>query len=55
MLSSSNVAWLPDNLWDMLKQRWVITKLPKKSKALRSNAMVAVDCEMALSEDGSEA
>ena len=35
MLSSSNVAWLPDNLWDMLKQGWVITKLPKKPQALR--------------------
>lgn len=54
LLSSSNVAWLPNNLWDMLKQGWVITKLPKKSKVMRSNAMVAVDCEMALCEDGTE-
>ena len=55
LLSSSNVAWLPGNLWDVLKQGWVITKLPKKSKVMRSNAMVAVDCEMALCEDGTEA
>ncbi|EOX91536.1 hypothetical protein QUC31_003156 [Theobroma cacao] len=34
---------------------WIITKLPKKSGMLRSNAMVAVDCEMVLCEDGTEA
>ncbi|PRQ48058.1 putative exoribonuclease II [Rosa chinensis] len=35
-------------------QDWVITKLNKKSKQM-SNAMLAVDCEMVLCKDGSEA
>ncbi|XWS33565.1 hypothetical protein CRYUN_Cryun22dG0094200 [Craigia yunnanensis] len=36
-------------------EEWVVTKLPKKSRMMRSNAMVAVDCEMVLCEDGTEA
>lgn len=36
-------------------QDWVVTKLSKKSKLMRQTAMVAVDCEMVLCEDGSEA
>ncbi|CAN6680062.1 unnamed protein product [Malus baccata var. baccata] len=36
-------------------QDWVATKLGKKSKVMTSNAMFAVDCEMVLCEDGSEA
>lgn len=39
----------------MAKQDWVISKRGKKSKATISNGMVAVDCEMVLCEDGSEA
>ncbi|TXG59374.1 hypothetical protein EZV62_013947 [Acer yangbiense] len=34
---------------------WVVTNLGKKSKVMRSNTMYAVDCEMVLCEDGSEA
>jgi hypothetical protein len=33
----------------------VVTKLHKISKVMRSNAMVAVDCEMVLCEDDTEA
>lgn len=33
----------------------MVIKLSKKSKVMRSNAMLAVDCEMVLCEDGSEA
>lgn len=40
---------------EMLKQEWVVTKLSSKSKVMRSNAMLAVDCEMVLCEDGTEA
>ncbi|OWM82149.1 hypothetical protein CDL15_Pgr001723 [Punica granatum] len=42
----------PDN--ESLEQDWVVMKL-KKSKWKKSTAMVAVDCEMVLCEDGTEA
>ncbi|KAK3022322.1 hypothetical protein RJ639_046180, partial [Escallonia herrerae] len=34
---------------------WLVTKRSKKSKSMSSAAMVAVDCEMVLCEDGTEA
>ncbi|PPR88367.1 hypothetical protein GOBAR_AA32325 [Gossypium barbadense] len=34
---------------------WIVIKPPKKSRALKSNAMIAVDCEMVLCDDGTEA
>lgn len=34
---------------------WIIINLKKKSKLMRSTAMVAIDCEMVLCEDGTEA
>uniref|UniRef100_A0A5B7B0D2 Exonuclease domain-containing protein n=1 Tax=Davidia involucrata TaxID=16924 RepID=A0A5B7B0D2_DAVIN len=37
------------------EEEWLVTKLSKKTKAMRSTAMVAVDCEMVLCEDGTEA
>lgn len=37
-----------------VKQEWMVTKLLKKSKSMRSNNIVAVDCEMVLCEDGTE-
>ncbi|XP_058080166.1 small RNA degrading nuclease 3-like isoform X2 [Magnolia sinica] len=36
-------------------EEWVVTKLGKVSKAIKSTAMIAVDCEMVLCEDGTEA
>ncbi|PON67197.1 Exonuclease/helicase-like [Trema orientale] len=36
-------------------QDWVITKLGKKSKVMRSDKILAVDCEMVLCVDGTEA
>lgn len=36
-------------------QGWTVIKPPKKSRAMKSNAMIAVDCEMVLCEDGTEA
>ncbi|KAJ4950403.1 hypothetical protein NE237_027235 [Protea cynaroides] len=36
-------------------EEWMVTKLGKSSKALKSNAVVAIDCEMVLCEDGTEA
>lgn len=39
----------------MVKQEWVVTKLGKKSKGMTSSEMIAVDCEMVLCEDGTEA
>ncbi|XP_024975945.1 small RNA degrading nuclease 1 [Cynara cardunculus var. scolymus] len=37
------------------EEGWLVTKHRKKNKAMRSNAMVAVDCEMVLCEDGTDA
>ncbi|KAF6174776.1 hypothetical protein GIB67_031300 [Kingdonia uniflora] len=37
------------------KEEWLIIKVGKLSKAKNSNSMVAVDCEMVLCEDGTEA
>ncbi|XP_057974924.1 small RNA degrading nuclease 1 isoform X2 [Malania oleifera] len=37
------------------EEEWMVTNLNKKSKARRSTEMVAIDCEMVLCEDGSEA
>ncbi|XP_048132204.1 small RNA degrading nuclease 3-like [Rhodamnia argentea] len=37
------------------EEEWVVTKLKKKSKVMRSTDVVAVDCEMVLCEDGTEA
>ena len=34
---------------------WIIINLKKKAKVMKSTAMVAVDCEMVLCEDGTEA
>ncbi|KAF3439007.1 hypothetical protein FNV43_RR17282 [Rhamnella rubrinervis] len=34
---------------------WVVTKLSKKSEAMKSGDMVAIDCEMVLCVDGTEA
>ncbi|KAL5821743.1 hypothetical protein ACOSQ3_023625 [Xanthoceras sorbifolium] len=36
-------------------EEWVVTNLGKKSKVMTSNTIYAVDCEMVLCEDGSEA
>lgn len=36
------------------EQGWSVTKIRRKTKFSRSNAMVSVDCEMVLCEDGSE-
>ncbi|KAL5987773.1 hypothetical protein ACLOJK_035527 [Asimina triloba] len=37
------------------RKEWAVTKFRKVSKAMRSNSMIAVDCEMVLCEDGTEA
>ena len=39
----------------MVNQDWVVTKPGKKSEAMRSDSILAVDCEMVLCEDGTEA
>ncbi|XP_022741598.1 small RNA degrading nuclease 1-like [Durio zibethinus] len=36
-------------------EEWIVTQPPKKSRMMKSNSMVAVDCEMVLCEDGTEA
>lgn len=37
------------------EEGWEVTKRIKKSKAMKSNGMISVDCEMVLCEDGTEA
>ncbi|KAE7999650.1 hypothetical protein FH972_004056 [Carpinus fangiana] len=37
------------------EEEWVVTKLSTKSKVMSSNVILAVDCEMVLCEDGTEA
>ncbi|KAL3525661.1 hypothetical protein ACH5RR_014033 [Cinchona calisaya] len=37
------------------EEGWLVMKRSKKSKTMRSTAMLAVDCEMVLCEDGTEA
>ncbi|KAE9449688.1 hypothetical protein C3L33_18410, partial [Rhododendron williamsianum] len=37
------------------EEGWLVTKLSKKKKTIRSTALIAIDCEMALCEDGTEA
>ncbi|KAF8410115.1 hypothetical protein HHK36_002637 [Tetracentron sinense] len=36
-------------------EEWMVTKVSKRSKAMKSNAMLAVDCEMVLCQDATEA
>ncbi|KAL2531636.1 Small RNA degrading nuclease 3 [Abeliophyllum distichum] len=36
-------------------EEWLVVKCSKKSKAMKSTIMVAIDCEMVLCEDGTEA
>lgn len=40
--------------WGNGEQGWMVTKIRQKFKFTRSNAMLAVDCEMVLCEDGTE-
>ncbi|XP_057424902.1 small RNA degrading nuclease 3-like isoform X1 [Lotus japonicus] len=44
-----------DYSFQSIDERWVIINLRKNKKVMRSTAMVAVDCEMVLCEDGTEA
>ncbi|KAA8547150.1 hypothetical protein F0562_003584 [Nyssa sinensis] len=37
------------------EEEWLVMKLSKRTKVMRSTSMVAVDCEMVLCEDGTEA
>lgn len=37
------------------EQGWLVTKRSKKSNFIQSKAMVAIDCEMVLCQDGTEA
>lgn len=42
-------------LFGIEMKEWVIINLRKKKHVLKSTEMVAVDCEMVLCEDGTEA
>lgn len=42
------------SLGGLFLKGWIVTKFSQKSKALKSNSMYAIDCEMVLCEDGTE-
>ncbi|PSR87958.1 Small RNA degrading nuclease [Actinidia chinensis var. chinensis] len=44
-----------DYSFPSLEEGWLVTKLSKKLKTMRSTALIAIDCEMVLCEDGTEA
>ncbi|KAK7250993.1 hypothetical protein RIF29_33836 [Crotalaria pallida] len=44
-----------DYSFSSIDEGWVIINVKKKGKVMRSTAMMAVDCEMVLCEDGTEA
>lgn len=37
------------------RKEWMVVKYKKKSKAMKSTEIIAIDCEMVLCEDGTEA
>lgn len=54
-LTLQHPQYISDYSFPSHEEDWIITKLSKKAKSMRSNEMVAVDCEMVLCEDGTEA
>ncbi|QDP16904.1 hypothetical protein Tsubulata_060008 [Turnera subulata] len=47
--------YLPKYAFPSYEKEWLVTKIPKKSKLMKANDMLAVDCEMVLCEDGTDA
>ncbi|KAA3473379.1 small RNA degrading nuclease 1-like [Gossypium australe] len=54
-LTLEHPQYLIDYAFPIVEEGWIVIKTPKKSRALKSNAMIAVDCEMVLCDDGTEA
>ncbi|XAR74025.1 Exoribonuclease II [Bertholletia excelsa] len=54
-LTVAHPQYLLDYLFPSHEEGWLVTKCSKKKKVMKSNAMIAVDCEMVLCEDGTEA
>ncbi|KAK8606871.1 hypothetical protein V6N13_052624 [Hibiscus sabdariffa] len=54
-LTLEHPQYLLDYAFLTADEGWIVIKPPKKSRAMRSNAMIAIDCEMVLCEDGTEA
>lgn len=50
-----DLNFLLSQLLGLWAQGWLVTKLSKNKKTVRSPALVAIDCEMVLCEDGTEA
>ncbi|GFY86583.1 small RNA degrading nuclease 2 [Actinidia rufa] len=44
-----------DYSFPSFEEGWLVTKLSKKNKTMRSTSLIAIDCEMVLCEDGTEA
>ncbi|XP_031096299.1 small RNA degrading nuclease 1-like [Ipomoea triloba] len=54
-LTLENPQYPVDYSFPSHEEGWLITKRSKKSKVMQSTEMLAVDCEMALCDDGTEA
>jgi RNA exonuclease 1 len=54
-LTLEHPQYLLDYLFPSHEEGWLVTKLSKNKKTVRSPALVAIDCEMVLCEDGTEA
>ncbi|KAG4121883.1 hypothetical protein ERO13_D11G232800v2 [Gossypium hirsutum] len=54
-LTLEHPQYLIDYAFPIVDEGWIVIKPPKKSRALKSNVMIAVDCEMVLCDDGTEA
>ncbi|KAF5752874.1 hypothetical protein HS088_TW01G00792 [Tripterygium wilfordii] len=54
-ITLEHVQYPFDYMFPSHEAEWVVTKLGKKSKVMRSSLMLALDCEMVLCEDGTEA
>lgn len=44
-----------DYCFPSYEEEWIVTKCSKKSRIMKSTKLIAVDCEMVLCEDGTEA
>ncbi|KAJ8764501.1 hypothetical protein K2173_006241 [Erythroxylum novogranatense] len=54
-LTIEHPLYLSKYAFPSYEKEWMVTKLSKKNKSVTKNAMLAIDCEMVLCEDGTDA
>ncbi|GFQ02824.1 small rna degrading nuclease 3 [Phtheirospermum japonicum] len=54
-LTLEHPAYPIDYSFPSYEEEWVVVKCLKKSKAIKSTKLIAIDCEMVLCEDGTDA